>query len=87
MLFMEIWTVNQEKREEAMKRYAEWKPPEGIKVLGSWIDLTGNRLFYLNEVDDPKAYLEANYFWLDIARCEAVPVMETEEVMKLTPKT
>ena len=87
MLFMDIWTWEPEKRDEMVKRAAEWKCPTGMKELGYWVDLTGNRVFSLYEVEDPAVLLEANNYWTDIAKCESVPVMEMEEVMKLMPKS
>ena len=86
MLFMDIWTWEPEKRDEVAKRAAEWKCPEGMTELGSWIDLTGNRAFYLYDVEDPKVLLAANDYWTDIAKCDSVPVMESEEALKLQPK-
>ena len=80
---MDTWTWKPENRDEVEKRAAEWKCPEGIKEHGYWIDLTGNRLFFLYEVDDPKVILAANEIWTDIAEVDSVPVMEMEEVMKL----
>jgi hypothetical protein len=59
---------------------------EGIREHGYWIDLTGNRAFYLYEVEDPKVLLAANDYWTDVAKCESVPVMEAEEVSKLMSK-
>ena len=87
MLFMDIWTWEPEKRDEMAKRAAEWKCPAGMKVLGSWVDLTGNRVFYLYEVEDPKVLLAANTYWTDIATCESVPVMAMEDFMKLMAQT
>jgi len=86
MLFMDIWTWEPERRNEMEKRWAEWKYPEGIKVIGEWLDLTGNRFFLLYVVEDPKVLLEANYYWTDLAKVESVPVMEFGEVSKLLPK-
>lgn len=83
MMFMDIWTWKPEKRDEAEKRGMEWECPEGMKELGSWVDLTGNRTFFLYEVDDPKVILAANEYMTDIAEVDSVPVMEMEEVMKL----
>ena len=87
MLFMDIWTYEPEKRDEMVKRAAEWKCPEGMTELGYWVDLTGNCVFSLYEVEDPAVLLEANSYWTDIAKCESVPVMEMEEFMKLMPKS
>jgi hypothetical protein len=54
--------------------------------LGYWVDLTGNRAFFLYKVEDPKVLLAANYYWTDIAKVDSVPVMEFEEVSKRLPK-
>ena len=86
MLFMDIVTWKSEKRDEVAKRAIEWKCPEGMKEHGYWIDLTGNRAFYLHEVDDPKVILASNENWTDIAEIDSVPVMEFEEILKLLPK-
>ncbi|MBC2702739.1 MAG: DUF3303 family protein [ANME-2 cluster archaeon] len=86
MLFMDIWTWEPEKRDEVERRADKWKCPEGIREHGYWIDLTGNRAFYLYEAEDPKVILAANEYWTDIAKCESVPVMEAEEVAKLMSK-
>ncbi|NYT09479.1 MAG: DUF3303 domain-containing protein [Methanosarcinales archaeon] len=86
MLFMDIWTWEPEKRDEVCKRFAEWRCPEGMKEHGYWIDLTGNRVFYLYEVEDSKVLLVANMYWTDIAKCESVPVMEAEEASRIMLK-
>ena len=83
MLFMDIWTWEPENRDEIIRRAAEWKCPEGIVERGYWVDLTGGRAFYIYEVDDPEVLVKANHQWNDIARCDSVPVMEGEEIMKL----
>lgn len=80
---MDTWTWKPENRDEVGKRGAEWECPEGIKEHGFWLDLTGNRAFFLYEVDDPKVILAANEYWTDVAEVNSVPVMEMEEVMKL----
>ncbi|MCZ7361097.1 MAG: hypothetical protein O8C55_13585 [Candidatus Methanoperedens sp.] len=71
MLFMDIWTWGPEKRHEVQKRWSEFKYPEDIKLVGEWLDLTGNRFFVLYEVDDPKIMLSVNDMWLDIAKVDS----------------
>ena len=56
---------------------------EGVKILGEWTDLGGGRGFLLVESNDPKALLSGSMAWGDLMKMEAVPVMETEETMKL----
>ncbi len=83
MLFMDIWTWEPEKRQEVQKRWSEFKYPEDIKLVGEWLDLTGNRFFVLYEVDDPKIMLSVNDMWLDIAKVDSVPVMEAKEAAEM----
>ncbi len=87
MLYMAIWVWKSERRNEVKKRWSEYKYPEGIKLVGEWLDLTGNRIFVLYEADDPRIMLEANDLWLDIAVVDTVPVMEAKEVAKIMAET
>ena len=87
MLFVAISTWEPEKRDEVDKRAAAMaKIPEGIKLIGSWVDLGGCRDFEVFEVTDPKAVIEACFAWNDLCKFEIVPIMETEEAVKLIPK-
>ena len=87
MLFVGISTWEPERRDEVDKRAAAMaKIPEGIKIIGSWVDLAGGRIFEVFEADDPKAVIEATFAWNDLCKVEIVPVMETEEAAKLIPK-
>ena len=86
MLFMSIFTWEPEKMDEAVKRRATEKIPEGYKMIGEWTDLGSNRAFRLFEVADPKVILQVNFAWNDLGNVELVPVMETEEALKLLPK-
>ncbi len=85
MLFMSIYTYEPEKREAVIKRRAEKGAisPPGMKIVGEWSDITGGRVFRLVEVDDPRVMLGASAAWADLGKIESVPVMQTEEVMKL----
>ena len=85
MLFMVIFTWEPDKRNEVLKRRMEQgalSPPE-IKILGEWVDMQGGRTFRLIQNDDPKAGMKATMAWADLGKLEIVPLMETEEVMKL----
>lgn len=91
MLWMNIWTWAPEKRDEVWKRAEALgtKMPEGVKLLGQWVDLNGCRAFELIDVAavDPKLILESVWPWSDLCKVEAVAVMEGEEIMKLLPKS
>ena len=84
MLTMVIATWEPEKTQEVMRRRAEVKVPEGLKVFGEWVDLRGGRIFRLVDAgDDPRVTIAANFPWFDLCKIEGVPVMEAEELMKL----
>jgi len=85
MLFMTVYTYEPKDREAVIKRRAEKgaMAPQGMKIVGEWSALTGGRVFRLVEVDDPRVMLGATAAWADLGKIESIPVMETEEVMKL----
>jgi hypothetical protein len=85
MLFMVITTVEPEKRDEVMKRRLEkgLMAAQGLKVVGEWQAIAGGRAFVLCEVDDPKAALATAAAWSDLVKMESVPVIETQDALKL----
>ena len=85
MLFMTTYTYEPRDREAVNKRRLEKGAmvPPGMKILGEWSAVTTGRVFRLVEVDDPRAMLGAAAAWADLGRIETVPVMPTEEMMKL----
>ncbi len=85
MLFLSTYTYEPANREAVIKRRAEKgaMAPPGFKILGEWSALTGGRVFRLFEVEDPRAMAGATAAWADLGKIEAVPVMPTEELMKL----
>ena len=87
MLMMDIITWEPDKAEVVMKRRGEEKIPEGIKILGEWVDIAGCRAFRLAEVPDPRLLLAMTSYWFGFGKKELVPVMGTEEMMKLMPRS
>jgi hypothetical protein len=85
MLFMSIATWAPEKRDEILKRRMEKGAmvPDGVKVIGEWVDLSGGRSFMVYEGDDPKALAQWGLAWNDLIKDEAVVVMDAEAAMKL----
>jgi hypothetical protein len=86
MLFMAIFTWEPENMEEVTKTRQAEEIPEGITMVGMWKDLGRGRVFRLFEAVDPKAILAMSFAWKDLVNIELVPVMETEELMKLVSK-
>jgi hypothetical protein len=88
MLFITIYTWEPGQRNELLKRRMEkgMALHEGVKVLGEWTDLCGGRGFMLLESNDPKALIAATMAWSDLMKIEAVPVIETADLMKVAKK-
>jgi len=85
MLYMSIYTYEPEKRASVIKRRAEKGAtvPEGMKVIGEWSAIGGGRVFSLVEMEDPRLGLAVSSAWNDLGKVEIIPVMLTEDVMKL----
>lgn len=58
-------------------------PMTGAKIIGEWGSIAGGRVFRVVEVDDPKVMLAAVMAWSDLSKIELIPVMTSEEVVKL----
>jgi hypothetical protein len=85
MLIMDIVTWEPDKAAEFIKHRAEEKIPDGVKLIGEWGDLAGGRGFRLVEVSDPRPLFAMTSTWAGICKKELVPVMTTEDMMKLMP--
>lgn len=85
MLFMTIFTYEPQNREAVVKRRTEKGAlvPPGVKIVGEWSSIAGGRVFRLVEAEDSRAFLAAAAAWLDLGKIEVLPVMPTEEVIKL----
>ena len=85
MLFMTIYTYEPGNRDEIIKRRLErgTNIPEGVKIVGEWSSLGGGRGFMVFEAQDPKVIMGASMAWTDLLKFETIPVMETNDVMKM----
>ena len=83
MLIMDIITWESSETQAVIKRRAEEKIPEGVKVIGEWVSIGGCRAYRLVDVADPRLLLAMTSAWVGLGKKELVPVMETEEMMKL----
>ena len=74
-------------REEVMKRaQTEGLNNEGIKVLGIWADLAGDRCCQLSgEPADPKLSITASFEWSDILKVGCVTVVDAVYWLFLKP--
>ena len=85
MLYMNILTWAPDKRDAVIERVNKiGLEHEGIKVIGTWVDVNGGRCFQLSEEPaDPKFSLKANFDWNDLLHIETVPIMKADEFLKL----
>jgi hypothetical protein len=86
MLYMTILTWDPEKRDEVIERVKKiGLEHEGMKVIGTWADVTTGRCFQLSDIPrdiDPILNLKSNFTWNDIMRIESIPVMDAMELIQ-----
>ena len=83
MLIMDTITWESGEAKAIIKHRAEEKIPEGVRVIGEWVSIGGCRAYRLVEVADPKLLFAMTSAWVGLGKKELVPVMESEEMMKL----
>ena len=87
MLYMTILTWDPDKRDAVIERTKKMGlEHEGMKVIGTWVDVNGGRSFQLCDVPrdiDPMLIMKANFAWNDIVKMEDVAVIDAAEMMKL----
>jgi hypothetical protein len=59
------------------------KMPEGLKWVGSWIELNFDRCFQLMECDDARLLQDWIMEWNDVMSFEIVPVVPSKETREL----
>ena len=85
MLFMSTYTFEPGQRNEVIRRRLEkgTGAPEGVKIIGEWFYLGGQKGFMLFEAHDPKVMVAMTMAWSDLMKFDTVPVMEIDEVLEL----
>ena len=82
MLFMGIITWEPGNRDKVRKAFVTPGSQTG-KTIGVWSDIGGCRAFRLFEADDARAMCVAANFWNDVATLEIIPVMESQDLMRV----
>jgi hypothetical protein len=57
--------------------------PEGLKYVGSWVEVGYNRCFQLMECEDISLFLKWTVQWQDLIDFEIVPVIESKQAVKM----
>jgi hypothetical protein len=85
MLFLSIFSYEPANRDVVIKKRMEKGPmaPKGVKVIGEWSAIAGGKVFRLAEIENAAAGLAAVRAWSDLGKIEMIPVLPTEEVLKL----
>ena len=84
MLFMTTYSFRPEHRDAAVARLKETQgaPPPGVKLLGRWHDVSGNRGFALSESSDAQALFKWVLNWSDLIDFEVKAVLDDAEFAK-----
>ena len=82
MIFIDIVSWEPKDQNEVLERFSSWEYPEGIKVIGEWIDLTNCRSVLVSEAENDGVFAAAYLPWRDICYFDSFPAMESSEYMK-----
>ncbi len=79
MLFLNVYTYKEGKREEIIARRLEkgTGKPEGVKVHGEWTALDGSGGFMIFETD--RADYSWTMMWNDLLDMKIIPILDTEK--------
>ena len=85
MLFMVIEHFKDRNPVPIYKRFAEQgrMAPDGLRYVGSWIEVGFNRCFQLMECNDAVELQEWMKNWNDIVDFDVVPVVTSAEMVQL----
>lgn len=81
MRFMLIQTWEPQQRDQIAKKRMEngRLAPDGIKVLGEWLDASGGRQIMLFEADDALSCIKWSNRWSNLGKFECFPVVEVKD--------
>lgn len=85
---MAIFTYEPSQRNEVVKRRLQGPAiPEGVKLIGEWVEIGGGRSFRIVEVPEAKLGLASALPWTDLGKLELIPVMDTEDAVNLAAQS
>ncbi len=87
MLFMAVFQYDPSDRDELIRQRMEFDTQKaGVKIIGEWLDLSGQRVFCLFEAEDETHLVAAVFPWSNLGVVEIIPVMEIDKALKLYKK-
>ena len=85
MLFMVIERFRDGDAKAVYRRFRDEgrQMPEGLRYVGSWIEVNFDRCFQLMECDDARMFQEWIINWNDLIEFEIVPVVSSEHTREV----
>ncbi len=79
MLFLNIYSYKEGKREEIIERRLEKGrgEPEGVKIIAEWTALDGSGGYMVFETDKPD--YSWTLAWSDLLNMQIIPILDTEK--------
>ena len=85
MLFMVIERLKNCDAKAVYRRFREKgrMTPDGLRYVGSWIEVNFDRCFQLMECDDPRLIQQWVAQWQDLCEFEFVPVVPSKDTVEI----
>jgi hypothetical protein len=85
MHFMVVWTFKPDHTKSTIARFNETggAPPDGVKMVARWHDVSGSRGFAIAETDDAVAAAKWCHDWSDLLSFEVIPVLDDEQLVQV----
>jgi hypothetical protein len=85
MLFVSLYTIPSENRNQAQERFKKGggQPPAGVKMIGRWHSLGGGRGITLLEANDAQAVAQWAQQWSDLIHFDIYPAIDDAGFAKL----
>jgi Domain of unknown function (DUF3303) len=85
MLFMVIERFRNRDARAVYRRFRDHgrMMPDGLRYVGSWIEVNFDRCFQVMECDDPRLLQQWIVNWTDLIEFEVVPIAPSEETREV----
>lgn len=82
MRFMTTWTFKPEQADATTERFRQTGgvPPEGVRMIARYHDVSGNRGWAISETDDAVAIATWCRQWNDVLTFDVVPILDDQEL-------
>ena len=82
MLFIGQWRIPPGNRNAAIERFLKTGgvPPQGVKMIGRWHDVTQRMGVMISEAEDASAMARWTLDWSDLMETEVHPALNDEQL-------